>query len=109
MSSFTRVDTSVIGRWWWTVDRYLLAGILALMVGGVVLSFAASPPVAERLDLDSYHFVKRQALFLIPAIALLFGVSLLTPRQVRRVALVVLVGGVMLTILPTLATAIIGA
>ncbi len=95
----SRTDRSLFANWWWTIDRYLLVGIVALMVGGVVLSFAASPPVAERLNLDSYHFVKRQALFLIPAIALLFGVSLLSPRQVRRVALAVLVVGVMLTIL----------
>jgi len=95
----SRTDRSLFAQWWWTVDRFLLAGILALMVGGVVLSFAASPPVAERLHLDSYHFVKRQAMFLVPAIGILFGVSLLTPRQIRRIALVILVGGVMAMIL----------
>jgi cell division protein FtsW len=48
---------------------------------GFMLSFAASPPVAERLGLDSFHFVKRHRLFLIPAIAVMFGTSFISPRQ----------------------------
>ena len=87
----SRADRSLFAEWWWTVDRFLLVGIIALMVGGVVLSFAASPPVAERLNLDSYHFVKRQAMFLAPALVIFFGASFLSPRQVRRAALAVFV------------------
>ncbi|PLX36493.1 MAG: putative lipid II flippase FtsW [Hyphomicrobiales bacterium] len=95
----SRADRSLFAQWWWTVDRFLLVGIIALMIGGVVLSFAASPPVAERLNLDSYHFVKRQAIFLIPALAILFGTSLLSPRQVRRAALVLFAGAMLMLVL----------
>ena len=87
----SRADRSPFAEWLWTVDRYLVAGFVMLMVGGIVLSFAASPAVAERLDIDSYHFIKRQALFLIPALVIMFGVSALSPRLVRRVALAVFV------------------
>src|SRR5690606_15769886 len=66
----------------------LLFAVIALMLGGVVLSLAASPQVAERLDLELFHFVNRQVMFLIPAAAVMFGVSMLNPRGVRRVALV---------------------
>ncbi|MHC5652695.1 FtsW/RodA/SpoVE family cell cycle protein [Stappia sp.] len=85
----SRADRSPFAEWLWTVDRFLLAGFVLLMIGGVVLSFAASPAVAERLGIDSYHFVKRQAFFLLPAIAIMLGVSALGPRMVRRVALAV--------------------
>ena len=37
--------------WWWTVDKLLLGAIMALMLGGVILSLAASPPVATRIGL----------------------------------------------------------
>ena len=84
----SRVERTPISEWWWTVDRPLLFAIIALMIGGVVLSLAASPNVAERLDLDLFHFVHRQVMFLIPAAAVMFGVSLLNPRGIRRVALV---------------------
>jgi len=56
-----------------------------------VLTMAASPPVAERLGLPTFHFVHRQALFLIPSIAVFFASSFLTPRHVRRAALIVFV------------------
>lgn len=87
----SRADRSAFAEWWWTVDKYLLAGLIALIIGGVVLSLAGSPPVAERLGYDSFHFVKRHVFFFLPAIALLVATSFLTPRQVRRVALIVLV------------------
>lgn len=84
----SRVERTPVSEWWWTVDRPLLFAIIALMIGGVVLSLAASPNVAERLDLDLFHFVHRQVMFLIPAAAVMFGVSLLNPRGIRRVALI---------------------
>lgn len=87
----SRADRSAFAEWWWTVDKYLLAGLIALIVGGVVLSLAGSPPVAERLGYDSFHFVKRHVFFFLPAIAVMVATSFLTPRQVRRVALIVLV------------------
>jgi cell division protein FtsW len=87
----SRADRSAFAEWWWTVDKYLLAGLVALIIGGVVLSLAGSPPVAERLGYDSFHFVKRHVFFFLPAIAVMIATSFLTPRQVRRVAMIVLV------------------
>ena len=66
------------------------------MILGVVLSLAASPPVAERIGLDLFHFVNRQALFLLPAVVIMVGVSFLSPRQVRRLAWIVFFGGIVL-------------
>ena len=85
----SRTDRSIFSEWWWTVDRYLLVALIGLMVGGVVLSLAGSPAVAERLGLDSFHFAKRHIAFFLPSVALMIAVSFLTPRQVRRVALIV--------------------
>jgi cell division protein FtsW len=87
----SRTDRSSFSEWWWTVDRYLLIALIGLMVGGVVLSLAGSPAVAERLGLDSFHFAKRHIAFFLPSVALMIGVSFLSPRQVRRVALIVFV------------------
>ncbi|ASY63700.1 Cell division protein FtsW [Sinorhizobium sojae CCBAU 05684] len=76
--------------WFWTIDRLFLATFVLLMGVGFMLSFAASPPVAERLGLDSFHFVKRHAVFLFPSLAVMIGISFLSPRQVRRVAIILL-------------------
>jgi cell division protein FtsW len=94
----SRVDRGPVANWWWTVDRWLLAAFLALMVLGIVLSFAASPPVAERIGLDAYHFVTRQIIFMAPALAIMIGVSFFSPRYIRRFALLMLVGSLILMV-----------
>lgn len=83
---FTRTDTSVIGRWWWTVDRVLLAVTLLLVVIGVILLMAAGPAAAGRIHAEPFHFVRRQFIFLPLALAVMLGVSLLSPRWIRRMA-----------------------
>ncbi|MBI3699252.1 MAG: putative lipid II flippase FtsW [Afipia sp.] len=85
----SRERRTPLSEWWWTVDRMLLAAIMALMLGGVILSLAASPPVAARLGLDPFHFFNRHVIFLIPSIIVMIGVSFLSPRQIRRSALIV--------------------
>lgn len=85
----SRVERTPLAAWRWTVDRLMLAAILGLMLAGVVLSLAASPPVAARLGLDPFHFVNRHIMFLIPAIAVMIVTSFLSPRQIRRIALAV--------------------
>lgn len=85
----SRAERSALASWWWTIDRWIFAAVGALMVLGLVLTMAGSPPVAERLGLSSFHFVHRQVLYLIPSVVILIAASFLSPRQVRRVALVV--------------------
>ena len=85
----SRAQRTPFGEWWWTVDRFTLAAIGALMLAGVVLSLAASPPAAARLGLDPFFFVNRHILYLLPAIAVMLGVSFLNPRQISRLSLIV--------------------
>jgi len=86
MITLGRTDTSVIGRWWWTVDRWTIAAVSMIVIIGVMLIMAASPAVAERIGADHFHFIRRQFVFLPPAMLVIFGVSLLEPRDVRRLA-----------------------
>ena len=90
MAQRSRLDTSAVATWWWTVDRWFLAAFLSLMGLGIVMSFAASPAVAQRIGLDSFHFATRQIIFTIPALVVMLAVSFLESRQIRRLALVML-------------------
>ncbi len=87
----SRAQPTPFSEWWWTVDRPTLAALGALMLAGIVLCLAASPPVAARIGLDPFHFVNRQILFLIPAAAVLIATSFLSPHDIRKVALVVFI------------------
>ena len=96
MIQVPRDDRSVIGQWWWTVDRWSLGAILAIMAFGVLLTLAASPPAAERIGADSFMFAKRQFLFLPMALGLMLAISVSSPRHIRRLALLVFLGSVVL-------------
>lgn len=95
MVAVARTDTSILGRWWWTVDRLSLAAICLLIGFGAILIAAASPPVAERLGLDGFHFAQRHLILIVPALAILIGSSLLSPTAIRRVSLLVLAAGLL--------------
>src|SRR6201997_699524 len=85
----SRARPTLFSEWWRTVDRLTLAALGALMLGGIVLCLAASPPVAARIGLDPFHFVNRQVLFLIPAALVLIASSFLSPREIRKLSLLV--------------------
>jgi len=85
----SRTQRTHFAAWWWTVDKLMLAALATLMLAGIVLSLAASPPVAARLGLDPFYFVNRHVMFLAPAFLVLIATSFLPPRHIRRLALVV--------------------
>ena len=87
MTTFARTDRSLVAQWWWTVDRWSILAILTLIGFGSLLVMAASPAVAEHIGTDGLHFVKRYFAVLPMALALMFGVSLLSPRMVRYIAM----------------------
>ena len=89
MSRISRTQRTPFGEWWWTVDQLTLAAIGALLIAGIVLSLAASPPVAGRLGLEPFYFVNRHILFLLPAIAVMLAVSFLNGQQIRRLSIII--------------------
>ena len=88
MIRFDRTDMSLLARWTRELDWWFLVYILALAAAGMWLTLTASPAVAERLGLESYFFAKRQIVFLLLALVVLFGISFLKVQTVRRLAIV---------------------
>jgi len=99
MIPLARTDTSVFARWWWTVDRWTLVALCALIAIGVLLTATASPSVADRIGLAPWYFVFRQGLYAPIALAIILSVSMLNPRQVRRVAVVAFIATIGLLLL----------
>ncbi len=87
-TAFSRTDRSMLSHWWWTVDRWTVAAIIVIVATGAILALAASPPVAQRLGLDTFYFAHRQFIVLPIALILMFSVSLLNREGVRLLALV---------------------
>jgi cell division protein FtsW len=96
MSLISRSDRGLVARWWFTVDKKLLSATLLLMAIGVLVSMAASPPVATRIGLDPYHFVKSQLFYLVLATTGMLFVSFFDRIWVKRLAVVGLGGSLVL-------------
>lgn len=95
MSFFSRTNKSFLSRWWWTVDRGLLALISAIIIYGVVLVMAASPPVAMRIGLDEYHFFIRHLIVLVPSVIIMLAISLLDVRNIWRLAAIMMAASIL--------------
>ncbi len=89
MPALSRSDKSIIGRWWWTVDKWTLLAIFLLAAAGMVLTMAASPAVAVRLKLDALYVVTRHAMILPLALVAMVVISTFSLRGVKLLALAV--------------------
>jgi cell division protein FtsW len=104
MPTLSRADNSILGRWWWTVDRWTLGAIGVLIGFGYIMMLAASPAVAERIGSSRDTFLLKQVFFLAAAGAVVVAVSLLSPRSIRRMAII----GCVIALALTVATMFIG-
>jgi cell division protein FtsW len=98
MLTVARSDTSIFGRWWWTVDRWTLGAVLTLMAIGIVLIAAAGAPVAERINATPTIFILKHIMWVPIGIAVMFAASMLTPRQVVLLASLGLAGSAVLLV-----------
>lgn len=84
----TRDGEPIIPRWWRTIDKWSMCCVLILFGIGLLLGLAASPPLAERNGFGAFHYVERQAVFGGMAILTMFAFTLMSPRTVRRLAVI---------------------
>jgi cell division protein FtsW len=99
MATLARTDTSLVGYWWWTIDRWNMGAVAILAMLGALLTLAASPAIAERLNLDTFYFARRQIVFLALGLSAMIAISFLSLRGVRRFSVVLMVVSVILMIL----------
>ena len=104
MPSLSRADDSLLGRWWWSVDRWTLSAIGMLIGVGYIMMLAASPAVAERIGTSRETFILKQVVFLALAGLTVVLVSLLSPRDTRRLA----IAGCLIALALTAATMVMG-
>ena len=78
----------ILPRWWRTIDRWTMTSILCLFGIGMLLGFAASPPLAADNGFEPFHYVKRQAFFGSLALVAMFLTSMMPPTLVRRLGVI---------------------
>ena len=101
MLRISRTNTGPVGEWWFTVDRYMLFGIIFLGLSGLFFSLAVSPVEAGHLKANQYYFLIKQSVFLFISVALMITISILPKEFTRKISLILFVFsllGVLLTL-----------
>jgi len=77
----------ILPKWWRTIDKWSMSCVLMLFGVGLLLGFAASPPLAEKNGFEPFHYVQRQAAFGFVALLAMVLTSMMRPSLVRRLAI----------------------
>ncbi len=87
-----RSDMSALGRWFWEIDKLLLILVVVLISIGLIAVAAASPAAATRysgggLSFAPLHYFYRQLVWILVAVPVLIGVSMLPKATARRLSI----------------------
>ena len=102
MLRISRTNTGPVGEWWFTVDRYMLFGVIFLGLSGLFFSLAVSPVEAGHLKANQYYFLIKQSVFLFISVALMVTISILPKEFTRKISLILFAFsllGVLLTLI----------
>ena len=81
------VDNPIF-RWWQSVDQWTLVSTLILIVMGLLLSMAASVPLADSNDMPAFYYVYRQAIYGVISFSLIVFLSTTNLSFVRRLGII---------------------
>ena len=87
MVNFSRQSNNAIVKWWWTIDKVILFVSLALLAIGIILDITASPAVARRQGSDDYFFIRKQIVYVLLSVGVIFSLSLFKLKTVRRISI----------------------
>ncbi len=75
-------------RWWQSVDQWTLLATLGLIIVGLLLSMAASVPLADSNDKPMFYYVYRQAIYAFISFSLIIFLSSTSLSVIRRFGIV---------------------
>ena len=83
-----RLSNHPLVRWWWSLDRWTVILVLAIMVFGAAVITTASSGVARGYNVDAYYFARRQFVFLLSALPLMVTFSMLNSKGMKQISLI---------------------
>jgi cell division protein FtsW len=99
MVNLSRQSNNYLVKWLWTVDKITLFISLALLFIGIFLDITASPAVARKINVDDYWFVRKQVVYVLISIGVIFSLSLFKLKMIRRVSMVAFIVLLLLMVL----------
>lgn len=75
-------------RWWQSIDQWTLVATLGLIITGLLLSMAASVPLADSNNMPSFYYVYRQAIYGIISFSIIVFLSTTRLKVIRRFGII---------------------
>ena len=101
MLRISRTNIGPVGLLWYTVDRWMLFGLILLGFIGLFFSLAVSPAEAISIKTDTYFFLTRHLIYCFISLFFLIVVSILPAGKIRKLSLIIFIGsliGIFLTL-----------
>ena len=101
MLRISRTNIGPVGLWWYTVDRWMLFGLILLGFIGLFFSLAVSPAEAISIKTDTYFFLTRHLIYCFISLFFLIVISILPAGKIRKLSLLIFMGsliGIFLTL-----------
>lgn len=86
--TFNRDKKNIISYWWWTIDKWSLLAVIAIISIGVMLVATGSPAVAERIDANGTFFIKRHLVFVCISLSVILITSLMNPNLIKLLSII---------------------
>ena len=101
MLRISRTNIGPVGLWWYTVDRWMLFGLILLGFIGLFFSLAVSPAEAISIKTDTNFFLTRHLIYCFISLFFLIVISILPAGKIRKLSLIIFMGsliGIFLTL-----------
>jgi cell division protein FtsW len=82
------INNNFIKLWWRTIDHKIIIILFIMFSFSMMLVTTASISVANRIGLDENYFIKRQIIYLIMSIFIIFTISLFNKKWIKRFSIV---------------------
>jgi len=98
-SMFDRNNIGVLKKWWLDIDKINFSIILILIIFGLMMTATSSPPIAKRIDVDKFFFLRKQLIFAFIALMILISISFFDHEQIKLMAILGMIFSLILLIL----------
>ena len=88
MHSPSHTNYGLLYLWWKSVDQRIILTLALIFACSAALVTTASPPVASRIGLDEFYFVRKHLMYLAGATVVIFVLSCLNHKWIKRIAIV---------------------
>ena len=78
------LQNKFFNNWWRSIDRNVFIFLFFLIIVGGLISFAATPAVAQKYNLEPYFFVKKHLFFIPIVFFFIFFTSSLSELGIKR-------------------------